>query len=278
MVSLYESIMAASVIVGLLSVPAASETLQPQESLTAELDEVSTEHIPENVVEEVSSDRFFRTAESAFQEFTTEVESDSTEIVLENPSSRLEVEQKPGEKIWRLVTSDAEMEQIQTPEKTEEVFKMPEGTLQRTEKNGEIREEFEGSDRQHVEQKASDLREKMELKMEEVEDRQEDAMEQAMPDFSLEVNPEEEYVQIQNLENREIDLEGWELHDNTSNVYEFDTEIEAGEEITLYSHEGHDSEDELYWGYSEGYSVWSQNGDVATLYNGEGEKIARQSY
>ncbi len=59
--------------------------------------------------------------------------------------------------------------------------------------------------------------------------------------------------------------------DETEHTYTFpDYTLESAATVKLYTGEGVDSKEELYWGRSD---VWNNDGDVATLYDMNGEIV-----
>ncbi|MFP4655856.1 MAG: lamin tail domain-containing protein [Methanohalobium sp.] len=83
---------------------------------------------------------------------------------------------------------------------------------------------------------------------------------------------EDEWVKITNSGNTTVDLNSWVIEDEANHAYEF-TDFSLGPDNTviLYTDEGTDNEDELYWG--SGRPIWNNDGDTAYLYDSTGELV-----
>jgi len=53
--------------------------------------------------------------------------------------------------------------------------------------------------------------------------------------------------------------------------------LAPGATVTIYTGSGDNSESALYWGFV-GKAIWNNDGDVATIYDQEGQVVARYSY
>src|SRR5262245_20938849 len=78
-------------------------------------------------------------------------------------------------------------------------------------------------------------------------------------------NPNGEWIEIANQGNSQVQMKDFSLKDEGNHIYTFGNfTVPSGQSFRLYSGEGRDSADELYWGYS-GESVWNNDADSAFL-------------
>jgi micrococcal nuclease len=91
-------------------------------------------------------------------------------------------------------------------------------------------------------------------------------------------NPNGEWVEIANQGNQPVQMQGYTLKDEANHIYTFgDFELGPGAQIRLYSGQGQDTADELYWGFS-GESVWNNGGDAAFLRDEQGALVDVYAY
>ncbi|MFB6207800.1 MAG: lamin tail domain-containing protein [Candidatus Nanohaloarchaea archaeon] len=278
MATISEAMAMASIIVGLVSIPAASQSLNGPTNFSDSLTNISAAgDVPRSESTELSQDRFVRTVGNAFHGFREEVSSGSTNVSLENPNSRLSIQKKPSGTVYVLISPEGELRIEKSANGIRETVTTPAGTLLRQREQGNIREEFTGSDREKVEDAARELRQLMEQKKTRIDSLNQDSREQFRPDIELEVKPDEgEYVKLTNAGPKPVNMEDWRIEDEGGNAYSFpEVELSPGATVTLYTGDGEDSDSELYWGTS---SVWNNDGDTATLYNSRGEEVSSESY
>jgi endonuclease YncB( thermonuclease family) len=93
------------------------------------------------------------------------------------------------------------------------------------------------------------------------------------------VNLNGEWVRFTNAGAEAIDLDGWEVADESaSHRYTFsDLRLEPGAEVTLFSGCGPDDETSRYWCVS-GSAVWNNSGDTVFLRDRTGNIVALLSY
>lgn len=91
-------------------------------------------------------------------------------------------------------------------------------------------------------------------------------------------NLNDEYVIFENTGSSSVDLSNWELADAADHTYTFPegTVIEPGEQITIYTGSGTDTETELYWGQSA--PVWNNDGDTVILRDDQGTTVIEETY
>lgn len=283
MTDIGSSIMVASMIVGMLTVPAASKTINSSNGLSTDLPNISSSNsIPEKVSTNSSSDSFTRKVETAFQEFETTVSSESAETSVESADSRLEIKKSPEGTSWTLESSQGQLKIRRSASKTVEKVETPFGSLKTVRANGGVSEKFEGADRQKVEESAEDLRQLMEDKKNAIEQqRTRTQKEQYSQNIDIkEINETKDYVVIENRMSRTVDLEGWKLTDEVGS-YDFNSATIPSEgKLYVYT----DSEDELDLEEKDGASyvydsgiAWNQGTDTATLWK-NGEEVAKKGY
>ncbi|MGH8936728.1 MAG: lamin tail domain-containing protein [Acidimicrobiia bacterium] len=94
------------------------------------------------------------------------------------------------------------------------------------------------------------------------------------------LNPNGEWVSIENAGQGPVDLTGWMLRDESaSHRYAFPDGLPllAGASLTVFTGCGADSPSELYW-CVQGSAVWNNSGDTAFLVDPSGNIVDRWSY
>lgn len=283
MADIASSVMVASMIVGMLTIPAASKTIDSFAPVSADLPNISSsDNVPKQISTESSSDSFSRSVETAFQEFETHITSESAETSVESAGSSLEIEKSPEETVWKLESSKGKLVVKKSASKTIEKVETPYGSLTTSRENGGVRESFEGSKREKVESLAEDLRNLMEDKRQQIEkQRTKSQVQQYRNNIEIvSVDGSKDYVEVRNSFSRAISLKGWKLTDEVGE-YEFES-AEIPSEGTLYIYS--DSEEELDIEEEDGAEyvygsdiAWNAGSDTATLWK-NGEKVAEKGY
>ncbi|MFB6208895.1 MAG: lamin tail domain-containing protein [Candidatus Nanohaloarchaea archaeon] len=289
MTNLANAAIAASLLVSMVSIPAASQSIGSSNSIQPALDNISSsKEIPREESTSIDSDSFIRKTESAFSSFRTKVTSGEVSGRLENPHTSLRVESEPGETRWILESPEGRLEVSDTADSTTRKVTTPYGTLVRKSKDGGISRSFEGSNREKVEKIMEDLLKKLEQRQQKYRKKAKKSRLKYYRDgFSLEVvsggNDNPEKVVITNSMSRKVDLSGWKVTNDNPDSFELNTSIGAGESLHLYTEEESSEEvenvtegDGIYV-YGSGLS-WDDTGDTATLYDSSGGRIARKSY
>lgn len=93
------------------------------------------------------------------------------------------------------------------------------------------------------------------------------------------VNLEGEWVRFANVGTEPVDLDGWEVADESaSNRYRFsDLVLEPGDGVTLFSGCGPDDDTSRFWCVS-GSAVWNNSGDTVFLRDPQGNIVVSMSY
>lgn len=274
----------ASIVVGMVSIPAASGNIDAETAVPEPVDNISsTENVPKQESTNLSSNSFSKVVETAFSEIRTEVTSGNIDGELESPQSRLELEKTPEGVVWKMETPQGTLTVKQESQKVVERTETPQGTLEKTRVNGAISTSFEGSNREKVESVSKELRDLMEQKREEYRSNTDKMRtEQYSDGIQLDVAPETpEKAIIENQVGQSIDLEGWRISNNNPDYFELNQTLGNGQKIHIYSSDSDDinvteNEGEIYV-YGSGLT-WEDGGDTAKLFDSEGEQIESYSY
>ena len=94
-----------------------------------------------------------------------------------------------------------------------------------------------------------------------------------------ELEDPQENVVFENSGSGSLDLTGYTVSDEASNEYQFSDgfTLAVGDQVTLYSGTGTDTESELYWGQS-GNAVWNNGGDTVFVDDPDGTTVIEYSY
>lgn len=91
-------------------------------------------------------------------------------------------------------------------------------------------------------------------------------------------NLNDEHITFFNGCNYEVDMTGWTIKDEATNIYRFPTfTFEEARSVTLYSGNGLNSENKLFWG-GRSYAVWNNDGDTLYLRDSNGNLVLSYSY
>jgi micrococcal nuclease len=91
-------------------------------------------------------------------------------------------------------------------------------------------------------------------------------------------NPNGEWIELANQGNTPVSMQGFTLKDEANHIYTFGNfTVAAGAAFRLYSGQGQDSANALYWGLAN-ESVWNNNGDAAFLRDNQGALVDSFAY
>lgn len=286
MADLANAAVLASLVVGMVSIPAASGTIKAQSSVQDPVTNISTtEDLPVKESTSLEADSFQKTVETAFSSFTTTVESGEVNGEMETPGAHLTVEKGSGTVRWVLETPQGRLEVEQSSSKVVHTTETPQGTLTETRENGNLKTEFEGSDREEVEETASELRELMEERKEQYLQKTSDMRtEQYSESLKLSVEPETpEKVKVTNTAGR-LKMQNWRVTNDNPDSFSFNATLEKGQTLHIYSEkkdseelDGVEENDEDVYIYDSGLT-WADGGDAATLFDSEGNEVENFSY
>ncbi|SNZ15252.1 competence protein ComEC [Natronoarchaeum philippinense] len=87
-----------------------------------------------------------------------------------------------------------------------------------------------------------------------------------------------EYVAFENTGESSLDLSGWEVADEAGTTYTVPNgvTVDPGDQITLYTGSGTDSDSELYWGQSR--AVWNNGGDTIIVRDDTDTLVIEEAY
>lgn len=274
----------ASVIVGMVSIPAASGSIDTGSSVPDPVEDISsTQEIPKQESTELGTDSFTRVVETAFSEIRTEVSSGEVDGEYETPRSRLELDRSPGKVEWTMNSPQGKLTVIQESDRVVERTETPHGTLEKVRKDGAVRTSFEGSNREKVEERAQELRDLMEQKKQKYQSKTDRMrIEQYRKNLDLDVAPETpEKAVIENSMDERIDLQGWRLANNNPDYYELNQTLGEGRELHVYTAEKDEIEVEEKDSHRYVYGsdlTWEDGGDTAKLFDSEGNEVESHSY
>jgi micrococcal nuclease len=91
-------------------------------------------------------------------------------------------------------------------------------------------------------------------------------------------NLNDEYVTFRNRGGDTLDLGDWVVKDSADHDYTVpsDFTLEAGEEVTLHTGKGGNTDNDLYWGLDN--PVWNNSGDTVYVYNADDELIIKRPH
>jgi len=89
----------------------------------------------------------------------------------------------------------------------------------------------------------------------------------------------QENVVFENAGDDALDLTGYTVSDETTKEYSFPDgfTLPSGEQVTLYSGEGTETDAELYWGRSGG-AIWNNSGDTVFVEDPDGNVVVEYGY
>ncbi|ELZ41824.1 DUF4350 domain-containing protein [Halorubrum tebenquichense] len=88
----------------------------------------------------------------------------------------------------------------------------------------------------------------------------------------------QENVVFENAGGDALDLTGYTVSDETTKEYSFPDgfSLSSGEQVTLYSGEGTDTDAELYW--QSGAKIWNNGGDTVSVTDSDGNVVVEYEY
>lgn len=91
-------------------------------------------------------------------------------------------------------------------------------------------------------------------------------------------NENDEYIVFENTGSSTLDMSGWTVQDEADHTYTVPDgfSLAAGEQVTLYTGSGTDTDHELYWGSDS--AIWNNGGDTIIVNDDEGDRILTREY
>lgn len=282
MTTVTQAALAASVLVGLVSIPAVSKTAMPQEAEAGEIPEVSEQNTGREVIKSVSPDGFHASVSTAFEEFMTNVNSEEANATLETPTSDLSMEKTSQGVRWKLSTSRGALEIHSSHDKVVEKTETPQGTLKIVQHDGTTTRKFRGANRTAVESSRATLKRMLEKKKQELHQKREllekeYEVEAKLNDTLVEGSSDDgEHALIINRDTEAVNLEGWTLHESGEGNRTLPSiKLQPGEKLKLYSgseSELGDEENAIF----DFTSAWASDDEIR-LYNSRGDLVDRSS-
>lgn len=91
-------------------------------------------------------------------------------------------------------------------------------------------------------------------------------------------NLNDEYVTLKNSCSGDVDMTSWTVKDEATHIYTFSQfTLKAQSEVILYTGQGTDTSDKLYWGKTI-QAVWNNGGDTLYLRDRNGSLVLKYSY
>lgn len=83
---------------------------------------------------------------------------------------------------------------------------------------------------------------------------------------------------LKNEGTRVLDISGWSVEDEDENTFRFleDTILDLGDQVTLHSGDGTDTESDCYWGSDR--PMWRNAGDTILVRDADGVLRIREFY
>lgn len=89
---------------------------------------------------------------------------------------------------------------------------------------------------------------------------------------------DDEYVAFRNTGDEALNLSDWVVENEEGRRFVFPDgfTLDAGQNVTLHSGRGSDTETDVYWGATSG--VWDDDGDTITVRTADGREVLREPY
>jgi hypothetical protein len=258
--SRFEAAGTAALLVALLAVPTASQSVEYPDERVSETPVISSEtdtEIDVNIDPETVT-----TAEIERHNMVYRVE--------QTPSTRIEVLTSPQGVLKEIRTNRSRISKLETPY----------GTLKKGVKNGRRVSSFRGLNRSRAEELMQDLKESIEIYGSRVR-------QDMLPDIDARIlrnraDDPSESIRIENNEDRSMDLSGWKLVNSDGDSYTFESlEVPAYGRATVFAAERSElnvsETNTSEYVYGTGID-WDQDEDEASLFNLRGVEVASDSY
>lgn len=290
MVNIGTAAVMGSILAGLAVIPTVTGVITGDSvSAGAELTGMSEEafqETPRTVSEQLDSESMSTTVETAFGTATFNTTPETFRAQLETPQHHLVVERTAGLRDIAFESRDADISIQESSESVETDCSTPQGSVSTVTENGDVTEEFSGTNQQAVESTCEEAEQTMELKLNKIRSMSVD-LGLKRPEIEIvTVNASKESVLINNSGVTAVDMDGWTLSDESGNEFTgfSGVDLGPGETVTVYSYDTLEdgdceaSEGPEYERCWDSQYVWDQDGDTATLANSQGELIDALTY
>lgn len=257
MVDAKQAIIFSAVFVVLVSIPAASEQVKIQEN---------SKNGFEAVIDTEFSDKFSFSMESGLEK-----------MELVNSESRFNMRERPSERFKSIDTPRGSLEVTRTNSSVVRKVKSPYGTLKTGIRDGKRFASFEGLNRSRVEELKEDLVSRMNTKKREADAKRRAVMDRILADVDLVVTEggDSEHVNVTNVDNRTLSIDGWTITNLEGDVYTLEGVLAPEETRTLYPKEYGDPVDNSV--VETDVTLYSTGGEIE-LKNSEGYLLASEKY
>lgn len=291
--SLSDILIVASIITGLTSVPFVASSITSDYGPTGNiiLDMDNSSSVPSKLSRSLTSEKFEQTYETPFGELHVLMESDRVYQELSRPDRRTVVEQTPEKTEWKLISQDYTLTVTRTGEKVVDKFTSPDGYLEKVKKMGNTEEIVRGD----VEGEYQEAKELLDQDLEKINEIMEEHMNipgevetysvvvnEVLPDpnetqnynGSNETVNDDEFIEIYNHGDSDLDVSNWTLEDETGNELKIPEgkTLESGDLMTFLKSE--DSWED--WGGS--WPTLNNDGDKIILRDENGNVVDSFEY
>ncbi|MCK4634484.1 MAG: lamin tail domain-containing protein, partial [Candidatus Aenigmarchaeota archaeon] len=256
---------------------------------------MSTDNIPGELSRLLTNDKFEQTYQTPFGKFTITVTSNGIYQELVRPDRKVIVEETPDFTKWELIAKNYNLIVNKTGTKITEKFTSPDGYQETTKEMGNIEEIVRGNVENYGE--AKELLEEELQRMEKIKQDymnipgtdhvtsgEKIAINELLPDpnGTQDYNHDgnftdagDEFIEIYNYGDEEVDLSGWELRDGSVLTIPQGTILDSGEFIYFVSG---DKDGDYGNEWSGSWPSLTNNGDEIKLYDDEDKLVDTLAY
>ena len=222
-------------------------------------------------------------------EYKITIEDGKANYAKTGTSTNLQVTEHLGNKTIQYKSSGSKLIINDTSTQKTEKLITPGGELITGEKNGSNVYEYQGLDKEQLEEKKDELREEMEQELSRLEDTKRRVIRQNLPDMKVTVNKEDSedtFFEVTNNGEDTINIDNWKIEGLESDTNSRDAEhlfepkaLEEGETLKVYTEDDNQiDEDEEEYVVADEMTIYSSQTDTVVLYNDFGEEITRETY
>lgn len=253
MPELRESVVLAILVTVLISIPAASQTVNIHEG-----------------------EDFGGSIDSKFSDiFKVDFKPGEMLMELKDSEYKLEINQSYRKRVVKLQGSHGFIRKTVSNESIVKVVQTPYGKFESGVRNGENFSDFEGGDEEKAEEIKDNLESVLDERLVEAREKRRVVVSRIMPDIELDVETDNsiEHFNLTNNGEEEINMEGWTVvtEGGEGDSMQLERSIEPGEKLAFYSGDRDDIEGAEDAIYGTGLTIYSDEGSV-TLHN-ENERV-----
>lgn len=286
----------ASIIAGLASVPFVASTISSDYGPIGNIVlNMSTDNIPGELSRLMTDEKFEQTYQTPFGKFTITVTSDGIYQELVRPDRKVLVEETPEYTKWELIAQEYNLVVNKTGTKITETFTSPDGFQEAVREMGNVEEVVRGNVENYGH--AKDLLQEELQRMEKIKrdymnipgtenvtSGEKVAINELLPDpdgdqdYNNDTNctdSGDEFIEIYNYGDTQIDLSNWELRDGSTLNIPSGTTLEPDEFVYFVSG---DKNGTYGCKWSGSWPSLTNGGDEIELYNNEDGLVDKISY